>query len=100
MGIKIAEQFGKGRKVGFKSSHEFVSCFGDSANKNKLELNAQQAQEFYQGRDIRNVETDGATGEVLLSYRDNVIGLGKALSNRIKNSLPRELIRDNNLFSK
>ncbi len=39
-------------------------------------------------------------GEVLLSYRGNVLGLGKALNNRIKNNLPRELIRDNNLFIK
>ncbi len=100
LGIKIAEQFGKGRKVGFKTMHEFASCYGDSANTNKLELNAQQAQEFYQGRDIRDVETSSATGEVLLSYRGNVIGLGKVLNNRIKNSLPRELIRDNNLFVK
>lgn len=100
LGIKIAEQFGKGRKVGFKTMHEFISCYGDSAENNKFELNAQQAQEFYQGKDIRGVATNNATGEVLLSYRGNVIGLGKALNNRIKNSLPRELIRDNNLFIK
>mgnify|MGYP001418054864 CR=1 FL=1 len=99
LGIKIAEQFGKGRKTGFKTMHEFVRCYGDQA-KHKLELNAGQAQVFYQGRDIRDIETNTNRGEVLLSYRGNVIGLGKALNNRIKNSLPRELIRDNNLFIK
>ena len=99
LGIKIAEQFGKGRKTGFKTMHEFARCYGDQAM-HKLELNSEQAQAFYQGRDIRGVETNSYKGEVLLSYRDNVIGLGKALNNRIKNSLPRELIRDNNLFLK
>ena len=99
LGIKIAEQFGKGRKTGFKTVHEFVRCYGDQAE-HKLELNAEQAQAFYQGRDIRDIETNGTKGEVFLSYRDNVIGLGKALNNRVKNNLPRELIRDNNLFIK
>lgn len=99
LGIKIAEQFGKGRNTGFKTMHEFVRCYGDQA-KHTLALDAAQAQAFYQGRDIRDVQTKGLKGEVLLSYRGNVIGLGKALNNRIKNSLPRELIRDNNLFIK
>ena len=99
LGIKIAEQFGKGRKTGFKTMHEFARSYGDQA-KHKLELDAVQAQAFYQGRDIRGVEQNDAKGEVLLSYRGNVIGLGKALNNRIKNNLPRELIRDNNLFTK
>jgi len=100
LGIKIAEEFGTGRKSGFKTTHEFASCFGDDSNSIKLALSAEQAQAFYQGRDIHNLQANGATGEVLLSYRSNVVGLGKALSDRIKNSLPRELIRDNNLFKK
>lgn len=100
LGIKIAEEFGTGRKSGFKTTHEFASCFGDNASSIKLALNAEQAQAFYQGRDLRDVDAKGIKGEVLLSYREQVIGLGKALSDRIKNSLPRELIRDNNLFKK
>ncbi|HEY7866790.1 MAG TPA: 16S rRNA (cytosine(1407)-C(5))-methyltransferase RsmF [Psychromonas sp.] len=100
LGIKIAEEFGTGRKSGFKTTHEFASCFGDNASSIKLALNAEQAQAFYQGRDIRDVDAKDIKGEVLLSYREQVIGLGKALSDRIKNSLPRELIRDNNLFKK
>jgi 16S rRNA (cytosine1407-C5)-methyltransferase len=100
LGIKIAEKFGNGRKSGFKTTHEFVTCYGDSAGAYKLALSAEQAQEFYQGRDIRDVDAKGMKGEVLLSYRDLVIGFGKSLDNRIKNNLPRELIRDNNLFKK
>lgn len=100
LGIKIAEQFGKGNKIGFKITHEFVTCFGEKSTKNRVELSAQQAEQFYQGRDIREVETGKMKGEILLSYRNNVIGFGKVVNQRIKNSLPRDLIRDNNLFTK
>lgn len=100
LGIKIAEEFGKGRKAGFKTIHEFVTVFGNKATCNRFSLTADQAIEYYKGRDIRGVDTDKASGEILLDYRGNVIGLGKAISNRVKNNLPRELIRDNNLFSK
>ncbi|AGH80968.1 rRNA (cytosine-C(5)-)-methyltransferase RsmF [Psychromonas sp. CNPT3] len=100
LGIKIAEEFGSGRKSGFKSMHEFLTCFGAQATKNVLILNAEQAQTFYQGRDIRELHSEIRSGEVLLSYRNTVIGFGKVLNNRIKNNLPRELIRDNNIFTK
>jgi len=100
LGIKIAEQFGKGRKTGFKTMHEFARTFGDQSKSNKIEISAEQANDFYQGKDIREVETNNATGEVLVSYRDNVIGIGKVVSNRIKNNLPRDLIHDKKLFEK
>ena len=98
LGIKISEEFGNIRKAGFKTQHEFVTAFSKQATKNIIELNASQAKEYYQGKDIRGIETDGASGEVLVSYRGHIIGFGKVLNNRLKNSLPRELIRDNNLF--
>ncbi|MCP4326686.1 MAG: 16S rRNA (cytosine(1407)-C(5))-methyltransferase RsmF [Psychromonas sp.] len=100
LGIKISEEFGNIRKGGFKTQHEFVTTFGETANKNIVELEAEQAIEFYQGKDVRGIDTKGATGEVIVKYRDSVVGLGKALNNRLKNNLPRELIRDNNLFEK
>lgn len=100
LGIKIAEEFGKIRKTGFKTQHEFITSFEKQATKNIIELDATQAKEYYQGKDIRGVETNNASGEVLVSYQGQVISLGKALNNRLKNNLPRELIRDNNLFEK
>ncbi|MDA7747275.1 16S rRNA (cytosine(1407)-C(5))-methyltransferase RsmF [Psychromonas sp.] len=102
LGIKIAEQFGKGRKTGFKTMYEFARCFADNSvskqHTNNINLNAEQANEFYQGRDIHNIDCNGASGEVFVSYRGHVIGIGKALSNRIKNNLPRDLIHDKKLF--
>jgi len=100
LGIKIAEEFGNFKKSGFKTQHEFVTAFEKQATKNIVELDASQAKEYYQGKDVRDVDTNGASGEVLVSYRGQIISLGKALKNRLKNNLPRELIRDKNLFDK
>ena len=98
LGIKIAEQFGKGKKSGFKTTYEFARSYGDLSTTNNISLSADQANEFYQGKDIRGVDCQGASGEVLVSYRGHVVGIGKALSNRIKNNLPRDLIHDKTLF--
>ncbi len=49
------------------------------------------------GRDIRPENITGK-GEVLLTLNGDIIGLGKWVGNRIKNGLPRELVRDGNLF--
>ncbi len=100
LGIKIAEEFGKGRKTGFKTMHEFARCFADKSVKNNFSLNAEQANDFYQGKDIRGVDCKGASGEIFISYRGNVIGIGKALNDRIKNNLPRDLIHDKKLFER
>ena len=100
LGIKIAEQFGKGRKSGFKTMHEFARTYGDMGKSNKIEVSPEQANDFYQGKDIRDVNCNGAIGEILVSYRHNAIGIGKVVSNRIKNNLPRDLIHDKRLFEK
>jgi len=98
LGIKIAEEFGTHRKTGFKTQHEFITAFAAQATKNIIELDAKQAKTYYQGIDVRDVDCAGIKGEALASYQGHIIGLGKAVNNRFKNSLPRELIRDNNLF--
>jgi 16S rRNA (cytosine1407-C5)-methyltransferase len=100
LGIKIAEQFGKGRKTGFKTMHEFARTYGDFSTSNKVDVSAEQANDFYQGKDIRDVDCKNATGEILVSYRNNVIGIGKVVNNKIKNNLPRDLIHDKRLFEK
>lgn len=100
LGIKVAEEFGNVRKTGFKTQHEFIIAFASQVTKNIVDLDAIQAKTYYQGIDVREVETKGISGEALASYRGQILGMGKALNNRFKNSLPRELIRDNNLFDK
>ena len=80
--------------------HEFARCFADNSAKNNISLSAEQANDFYQGKDIRGVDCHGASGEIFVSYRGNVIGIGKALNDRIKNNLPRDLIHDKKLFDR
>lgn len=93
IGIKIAETYNKG----VKWKHQLATCLGDQiASSHCCEVSTEQAREWFMGRDIRPENT--GKGEVLVTYQGMVIGLGKWVGNRIKNGLPRELVRDNNLF--
>jgi 16S rRNA (cytosine1407-C5)-methyltransferase len=94
IGLKLAEQF----KANFRLTHEAAIRFGVTATKNCAELTLEQARDYYHGRDIAIAATKGQKGEVLLSCDGSLLGLGKWVNNKIKNSLPRELVRDNNLF--
>ncbi|WP_318488997.1 16S rRNA (cytosine(1407)-C(5))-methyltransferase RsmF [Photobacterium leiognathi] len=93
IGIKLAEQ----HKKGYRWQHEAVMTLASGNESTAIELNAEQAKEWFMGRDIRP-EIPTGKGEVIVTYRDYPIGIGKWVSNRIKNGLPRELVRDTNLF--
>ena len=99
-GMKIANVFPKKIRV----THEFACCFGDSASKQLVQLNSIQASDYYQGKNIEIEETQYESanlsdGEVLLFYQGNVLGLGLNKKGRVKNALPRDLVRDNIQFS-
>lgn len=87
IGLKLADE----TKNGFKVKHEAIIAL---ANKQSLmiEINSDQAQSYLMGRDIEWHTTN--KGEVILSYLHSPLGLAKALPNRLKNGLPRELVRD------
>ncbi len=94
-GIKLAQIYPN--KI--RSSHEFASCLGANVSRQKLELNAYQANEFYKGRniDVENTDiekTQCKPGEVLLFFQGQVIGIGTLANNKIKNQLPRDLVKD------
>ena len=93
MGIKLAEA----HKKGYRWQHEAIMALATGTESASIELNQDEAREWYMGRDIR---PDGAPGkgEVIVKLGKDVIGIGKWVGNRIKNSLPRELVRDGNLF--
>ncbi|MZI93277.1 16S rRNA (cytosine(1407)-C(5))-methyltransferase RsmF [Vibrio sp. CAIM 722] len=93
MGIKIAET----HKKGYRWQHQVATALASWNIDHSVELNTEQAREWYMGRDIRPDDLSGK-GEVIVCYDKNVIGLGKWVGNRIKNGLPRELVRDKNLF--
>ena len=92
MGIKIAEQ----HKKGYRWQHQVATALADS-NVSAVPLNTDDAREWFMGRDVRPEGISGK-GEVFVSYKGFVIGLGKWVGNRVKNGLPRELVRDKNLF--
>ncbi|WP_413284462.1 16S rRNA (cytosine(1407)-C(5))-methyltransferase RsmF [Vibrio sp. MA40-2] len=93
MGIKLAES----HKKGYRWQHEAVIALATGQESNTVSLIMDDAREWYMGRDVRPKNLSG-TGEVIVKYGDDVIGIGKWVGNRIKNGLPRELVRDNNLF--
>ena len=93
IGIKLAEQ----HKKGYRWQHEAIMTLATGKESVAIALTAPQAKEWFMGRDIRPEDLTGK-GEVIVTYRDYPIGIGKWVGNRIKNGLPRELVRDTNLF--
>ncbi|MGR5237781.1 16S rRNA (cytosine(1407)-C(5))-methyltransferase RsmF [Vibrio alfacsensis] len=98
MGIKIAET----HKNGYRWQHQVATALATGSEANTVELTIEEAREWYMGRDVRpqqlSADTKTGKGEVFVKYEGAIIGLGKWVSNRIKNGLPRELVRDKNLF--
>ena len=81
------------------ASAEFMSlAYGTLATRGCVELDAANAREFMMGRDVWP-EQDAGSGEVIVRYQGHPLGMGKWVGSRIKNALPRELVRDNNLFN-
>lgn len=93
MGIKIAEA----HKKGYRWQHQVATALATGKEACCVELSIEDAREWYMGRDVRPEKVSGK-GEVIVKHGGHVIGLGKWVANRIKNGLPRELVRDKNLF--
>lgn len=93
MGIKIAEA----HKKGYRWQHQVATTLASGDEVNAVVLNIDDAREWFMGRDVRPEGLSGK-GEVIVKHGNDVIGLGKWVGNRIKNGLPRELVRDKNLF--
>jgi len=102
IGLKLADIL----KKGFKAKHEAIIALSLPLKKHSksIKLNASQAKDFLMGRDIALTSFEPSTqqqlglmaqGEMLVSYHDVVLGVVKHLGHRLKNSLPRELVRDN-----
>ena len=93
MGIKIAET----HKKGYRWQHQVATTLATGNESNIIKLCIEDAREWYMGRDVRPESLSGK-GEVLVEFNGAIIGLGKWVGNRIKNGLPRELVKDKNLF--
>ncbi|MGX9241021.1 16S rRNA (cytosine(1407)-C(5))-methyltransferase RsmF [Pantoea dispersa] len=93
IGLKLAETFPKG----FRWQHEAVVALAQPDNALAFELDEAQAESWYRGQDI-HPDTPPARDEVIVTYQQQPLGLAKRVGNRIKNSYPRELVRDGRLF--
>lgn len=97
IGLKVADAM----KKGFKVKHEAIIALANDLTQNPhaIALSKQQAQQFLMGRDIDTQEFEGAIstapqGEMIASYLGCPLGVVKHLGHRLKNNLPRELVRD------
>lgn len=88
IGMKIADAL----KHGLKAQHQAILAFGAGAS--MVELSSAQATEYLMGRDLPLEPGQKPQGEVIVSYHNSPLGLAKHLGKRLKNSLPRELVRD------
>ncbi|WP_447870800.1 16S rRNA (cytosine(1407)-C(5))-methyltransferase RsmF [Serratia fonticola] len=89
IGVKLAERFPKG----FRWQHEAVIALATSDNPQTFELDAALAQEWFHGRDLYPAPPP-QSNECIVTYQHQPLGLAKLIGSRIKNSLPRELVRD------
>ncbi|HCT7388806.1 TPA: 16S rRNA (cytosine(1407)-C(5))-methyltransferase RsmF [Escherichia coli] len=94
LGIKLAETHNKG----YRWQHEAVIALASPDNVNAFELTPQEAEEWYRGRDVYPHAAPVAD-DVLVTFQHQPIGLAKRIGSRLKNSYPRELVRDGKLFT-
>lgn len=94
IGLKLAETHNKG----YRWQHEAVIALAGTDNPLAFELNPAEAEEWYRGRDIypqMTVKHD----EAIVTFQGQPLGLAKKVGSRLKNSYPRELVRDGRLFA-
>lgn len=94
LGIKLAESHNKG----YRWQHEAVIALAGVDNPLSFELTHQEAEEWYRGRDVYP-ETTPKKDDVIVTYQHQPLGLAKKIGSRLKNSYPRELVRDGRLFA-
>ncbi|HAV1597214.1 TPA: 16S rRNA (cytosine(1407)-C(5))-methyltransferase RsmF [Enterobacter hormaechei subsp. steigerwaltii] len=92
LGIRLAEIHNKG----YRLQHEAVIALAGSEN--TFALTHQEAEEWYRGRDVYP-EDGPSQDEVIVTYQGYPLGLAKKVGSRLKNSYPRELVRDGRLFT-
>lgn len=93
IGLKLAETFAKG----YRWQHEAVMALARPDEKLAFELNEADAEEWYRGRDVYPHALP-SRNEVIVTFRQQPLGLAKKVGTRLKNSYPRELVRDGRLF--
>jgi 16S rRNA (cytosine1407-C5)-methyltransferase len=89
IGIKLADVYPKN----YRLSYDFAIAFGHLAQRNRIELNQTDTKSYLMGKDIK-IEDKSQMGEQILTSDQVAIGLGKCNKGKLKNQLPRELVKD------
>ncbi|MEZ7213487.1 16S rRNA (cytosine(1407)-C(5))-methyltransferase RsmF [Klebsiella spallanzanii] len=92
IGIRLAETHNKG----YRWQHEAVIAL--AAPTAPFELTETEAEEWYRGRDVYP-EALPQQDDAIVTFQGAPLGLAKKVGSRLKNSYPRELVRDGKLFS-
>lgn len=92
IGIRLAEAHNKG----YRWQHEAVIALAGADN--TFALTHKEAEEWYRGRDVYP-EQAPSQDDVIVTYQGFPLGLAKKVGSRLKNSYPRELVRDGRLFT-
>ncbi|MDK9356677.1 16S rRNA (cytosine(1407)-C(5))-methyltransferase RsmF [Lelliottia sp. V106_10] len=92
IGMRLAEVHNKG----YRWQHEAVIAL--ARDENTFALTHKEAEEWYRGRDVYPEATPPAD-EMIVTYQGFPLGLAKKVGSRLKNSYPRELVRDGRLFT-
>lgn len=93
IGLRLAETFAKG----YRWQHEAVVALARPDAARAFELSEEQAQSWYHGQDVFP-DALPPCDEPIVTYQQQPIGLAKRIGSRIKNSYPRELVRDGRLL--
>lgn len=87
LGVKLADI----HKKGFRTHYQAVTCLPLDSSK-AIALSLEQAEQYLMGRDIQHIES--GSGEVVVTYLGTALGTAKRIKTKLKNGLPRELVRD------
>ena len=93
IGLKLAETFAKG----YRWQHEAIMALAHADSPLAFALSEAEAEEWYRGRDIYP-QTLPSQDEAIITFCQQPLGLVKKVGSRLKNSYPRELVRDGRLF--
>ena len=96
---RLGIQIGIIHKNGVRLTHEFATVLGSACKTNTYALNGEQANDYFNGKDVRLAEPTKELGEVVFTLCGCPIGLGKWQKNKIKNSLPRDLVQNTQLIN-
>ncbi|RKF20477.1 16S rRNA (cytosine(1407)-C(5))-methyltransferase RsmF [Alginatibacterium sediminis] len=96
LGLKLADQH---KKV-VRATHEVAMALGNDFKHNCIELSRSQCIEYLQGKDLHGVDglEELSSGDILIRYQGLSVGLAKNLQTRLKNALPRDLVKDAKIY--